>query len=121
MTKLIILSCLTAFTVQAQNIKIGDISISEALAKEYFLDCQSRPDTIYTHNYTPEFWFAKPIGHKIGYYCKHIPYRPIFIVDKNVDIKLQDHKLKFIVVSREPSAADFRDWFLRRAKLKDKW
>ena len=34
----------------AQNIKIGDIAISDSLAKEYFLDCYTNPDTIQSPN-----------------------------------------------------------------------
>lgn len=107
----------------AQNIKIGDISISEALAKEYFLDCHQRPDTIF-YNGSPE------LDHKLKqaiYWYRNPKFpnpenKPQFItVTPEHRIKRKSPNMwsyALMLVPREPSAADFRDWYLRRNKVK---
>lgn len=103
----ILLICFLAlpFLVGAQNIKIGDISISDSLAKEYFLDCYQKPDTIPDQPISPSAWFNFKLKQSIGRYDPS-------------NSKKFNHFQEFIIVPREPSAADFRDWYLRRSKKK---
>lgn len=87
-----------------QNIRIGDLAISDSLAKEYFLDCHTHPDTIRNQPYKEGEWFHQKLLKKIKWYNKktynHSP--------KELPMGL------YIIVPREPSAADFRDWFIKQ-------
>ncbi len=63
----VILMCLMGSAVDAQ-IKIGDIEITEALAKEYFFDCYAKPDTVKiyrkSHSYGNEPRFYDDLGNR---------------------------------------------------------
>lgn len=119
MTKLLLFICLTAFTVRAQNIKIGDISISDALAKEYFLDCYKRPDTVYCYTERAKNSFKFAIA---WYRNPEAPtsVRPVLIPVNSRDTANEPPGVAYtyLLLPREPSAEDFRDWFLRKAELK---
>lgn len=38
-----------------------------------------------------------------------------------IERRYTNWKYMYLLIPREPSAADFRDWFLRKAKLKSEW
>jgi hypothetical protein len=48
----VLILCLLATSVKGQDIKIGDIAISDSLAKNYFLWCYQHPDTSWYFRYS---------------------------------------------------------------------
>ena len=95
---IILLFLLLPGFVYSQNIKIGDISISDSLAKEYFMDCYNRPDTIITQNgYIEGSWYYEQDKRSIGR-----------IIDKFYQ--------ECLLVPRTPSAFDFMLFMNRKYK-----
>lgn len=92
--------------LQAQNIKIGDIELSDSFAKEYLLDCYNRPDTIQT-----------PISCIEGdwYWRKERQSIKCFYERRGND-KYGKRFDKYIIVPREPSAWDFMMYMNRKYK-----
>jgi hypothetical protein len=96
------------------QIKIGDITISDSLAREYFLDCYKKSDTItvqelrdkdpYRYLYSEkgcamsDAWFNDIVKKSIGtIYSKSMPRYP-----------------KAYLIARTPSAYDFGVWMVKK-------
>lgn len=99
----------------AQNVKIGDITISDSMAREYFLDCYARPDTIPSQAFKEGDWFHEKLKHKIKWYSPNLAKARTTGGDS---VYISFGGQLFLIAPREPSAADFRDWFLKRRKSK---
>lgn len=111
------------------QIKIGDIEISDAIAKEYFLDLYAKPDTIpYRYlviNKEPyrsgeEIWSErKKKVQKTIYKCsdwKELGYsskKEFIWLIKGKDGPGRSERI-FYILPREPSASDFAKWFRKR-------
>lgn len=122
MIKLFLLVCLTATDLLAQNIKIGDIAVSDSLAKKYFLDCYQHPDTIRNQPYSNGDWFDQKFKKSIGWYDPNQKKTSkIYKSGDSITFSFWGNPFDgFIIVPRDPTAADFRDWFFRITKTKGK-
>ena len=87
--------------VIAQNIKIGDITLSDSLAKEYLIDCYNKPDTV-------TFSYVRSLDHKEKY----------FFYKHNLGvITMPDNYIKqAYLFPRTPSAFDFMLFMNRKYK-----
>lgn len=112
MVMLLWMTLLLPLAGYAQNIKIGDIEISDQMAKEYFLDCYTHPDTIQSRQFKEGDWFDQKMKKRIS------TYHPSRKAGDSIKITATDSFNFFIIVPREPSAADFRDWFIRNQQRK---
>lgn len=110
---------LMSFACQAQ-IKIGDITISDSLAKEYFLDCYQYPETTYTGWLQHPIYLEEVIGSldTLDYWGIHtnriIERYPNKTVKLRADTILPEYK----TYPRTPSASDFAAFMRRKYKTK---
>lgn len=128
------LMCLLVGGVSGQ-IKIGDIEIPEKMAKEYFLDLYTKPDTVNAGDLIMnKGWFSpskviwserKKRIIKIIYNCsdwkeKGHPNEESFIrrIKGEGGFDLGILERIFCIIPREPSASDFAKWMRKRYERK---
>lgn len=104
---------LLAISIQAQ-IKIGDITINESLAKEYFMDCHTHPDTVIVHRdnmLANGVWFDRftdNLGNKYSSWDD--------LLSKCYLGEIKDTNNFFcwtFLKPRKPTAQDFSEWFIK--------
>lgn len=104
------------------QIKIGDIEISEEIAKEYFLDCYNRPDTVRIYSFKGVRHMSEPDWYDDQgnrYYntetiAKNFPMGEVFVTYKSVRKEWQNHYWLAYLKARTPSKDDFSKWFRKR-------
>jgi len=104
---------LISINVNAQ-IKIGDIEISEKLAKEYFFDCYNKPDTVRVYRVGPG---PKHISLPDFYDDLGNKYFNTKTIEKTYPrgrVKSQSYKKRLYGIylkTRVPSKVDFAEWY----------
>jgi len=104
------------------QIKIGDIQITERIAKEYFLDCYLNPDTVRIYAFEGLKFKSEPdwyddYGNR--YYNlesikKKFPMGEVYVTYKSVRKKWRDRLWLAYLKARTPSESDFAEWFRKR-------
>lgn len=107
---------LLSLTVAQAQIKIGDITVSRALAREYFLDCQTHPDTV-TNPYEKNYWIVDDSATVGATYSEKEAAMRDAEDERLTRVALgvfrgKDYRKRY-VVPRTPSAADFAKWLRR--------
>lgn len=103
-------------TIASAQIKIGDLEISDALAKEYFFDCQKRPDTIFVTRdnmlYGGEGFNSFHDDHGGKYFSWSAVQAAFPLGETKTDVLFA---WKF-TRARIPSALDFAEWMRSKGR-----
>jgi hypothetical protein len=108
--------------IASAQIKIGHITISDSIAKDYFNDCQKNPDTLWIRVRYQFLTHEDSIilGASVKMFGESYDYTPPpkEIIDKSIGYiyATVDRQKVGYVIPRTPSADDFAKWFLRRAR-----
>lgn len=123
--KIILILLITSLACKGQ-IKIGDITISDSLAKEYFLDCYQRPDTfkkkysgISYVNGGERFMTNYEIEQKneMENFNSWLDKNKIKVLRKYGNYKGEKYtEDEWYLVPRTPSASDFAEFIRRKNK-----
>ncbi len=104
--------------VAEAQIKIGDMEITEAIAKEYFLDCYVNPDTVRVYrkssSYGNEPRFYDDLGNR---YFNRETIKKKYL--RGLAKQRTKHEWRrglegIYLKTRTPSADDFAEWFRRK-------